>query len=175
MHEPSDYELMEQIKQGKQEAFTVLIRRHQDSLVNFFRQLGANNDSEDLVQDTFLRLFRYRMRYRPSAKFTTFLYTLARHTWVDRWRKNERGERLQERLKNESDEVDEGGPPIRNRIDAQEALSRLPEKLRMVLVMSLYQGLNYEEIAEALDIPLGTVKSRVFLALSRLREMFDEK
>ncbi|OGV41602.1 MAG: hypothetical protein A2X46_03720 [Lentisphaerae bacterium GWF2_57_35] len=176
MHELSDFELMDQIKEGVQESFAILIRRHQDSLLNFFRRLGANNDAEDLVQETFLKLFRYRFEYRPSAKFTTFLYTLARHAWADRWRKTERRERLYGLLESEACETDDGCmSPTRARLDAQEALKRLPDKLRMVLVMSLYQGLNYEEIAQALDIPLGTVKSRVFTALNRLKELFHEK
>ena len=176
MHEPSDFELMEQIQQGQQESFVILIRRHQDALVNFFRRLGADSDADDLVQETFLRLFRYRLRYRQTAKFTTFLYTLARHAWADRWRKHARKERLRERLHRELDETDDGRMgALRDRLDVQEALMRLPEKLRIVMVMSQYQGLNYDEIAETLGIPTGTVKSRVFLAMQRLRELFDEK
>ena len=87
----------------------------------------------------------------------------------------ERRERLAERIKNEWDEADDGGlAPARARLDAQEALKRLPEKLRLVLVMSLYEGLPYEEIGRILNIPVGTVKSRVFLALSRLKEWMGE-
>ncbi len=176
MHELSDFELMAQVREGSQEAFATLIHRHQNALLNFFRHLGAHSDAEDLVQDTFLRLFRYRARYVPSAKFTTFLYTLARHAWADRWRKAQRQERLEERLQQEWSGVDDGGiAPVRARLDAQEALVRLPEKLRLVLVMSWYEGLLYEDIARILRIPEGTVKSRMFLALQQLREMFHEE
>lgn len=175
MQELPDFDLMALVQQGRQEAFAVLIRRHQTALVNFFRRMGVNNDADDLVQETFLRVFRYRARYKPSAKFTTFLYTLARNVWTDRWRKLKRMERLKEKVEEAwVGSEQERTTPSGNRLDAQAALQLLPEKLRLVLVMSLYQGMNYEEIGAALAIPVGTVKSRVFLALQRLREVFHE-
>lgn len=173
MQEPLDHELMEKVRRGEQDAFAVLIRRHQIPLVNFFRRLGANNESEDLVQDVFLRLYRYRERYVYNAKFTTFLYTLARHVWADRWRKLQRILRIEERAKHElPSETDGNLGQVRDALDAQHALAQLPDKLKVVLVMSIYQGLRYEEIAAALGIPEGTVKSRVFLALKRLKEFY---
>lgn len=176
MDEPSDIELMKRARAGDQEAFAALIRRHQAPLLNFFRRLGAYREAEDLAQEVFVRLYRWRERYVERAKFTTFLYTLARHAWADHGRRAARRERIAERAKTELPDVDDGAwPRVAARLDAQQALARLPEKLRVVLVMSLYQGLRYEEIAEALGIPQGTVKSRVFLALRRLREMFDEE
>lgn len=175
MCEPSDYELMDRTRAGDQTAFAALIRRHQGPLLNFFRRLGAGSDAEDLAQEVLLRLYRYRERYVRSAKFTTFLYTLARHTWADHWRKTKRRERIEERAEEELPRADDvAAARVSAALDAQHALEQLPEKLRIVLVMSLYQGLKYSEIAEALDIPEGTVKSRVFLALRRLREIYHE-
>jgi RNA polymerase sigma factor (sigma-70 family) len=173
MQEPLDYELMGQVRDGDHDAFAVLIRRHQSPLLNFFRRLGANNESEDLVQDVFLRLYRYRDRYVHNAKFTTFLYTLARHVWADRWRKLQRILRIEERAKQELPSASDGNlGQVRAALDAQHALAQLSDKLRMVLVMSIYQGLRYDEIATALGIPEGTVKSRVFLALKQLKEIY---
>ncbi len=171
-----DIALMARVRKGDEGAFAQLIARHELPLVNFFRRLGAYQEAEDLAQVTFLRLFRYRTRYRPSAKFTTFLYTLARHAWADHLRQVARRERIVERGRIEwptSDGATSG--MARARLDAQAALAALPEKLRMVVVMSLYQGLDYAEIAKALGIPVGTVKSRMFLALRRLRSWFDEQ
>jgi RNA polymerase sigma-70 factor (ECF subfamily) len=176
MHEPLDHELMEKIKAEEEDAFALLIRRHQSPLLNFFHRLGANSDAEDLVQEVFLRLYRYRDRYAHSAKFTTFLYTLARRAWADRWRKRQRIERIEERARKEMPAESDGNlGRTRDTLDAQQALTQLPEKLRIVLVMSLYQGLRYDEIAAALEIPTGTVKSRVFLALRRLKEIYHDR
>jgi RNA polymerase sigma-70 factor, ECF subfamily len=170
-----DPELMRLVGTGDQDAFVVLIRRHQQPLLNFFRRLGAYNDAEDLVQETFLRVFRYRFKYRPVAKFTTFLYTVARHAWADGLRKAMRREALCERAATELPASDDSaGKRLHAAMDAQTALEQLSEKLRVVIVMSLYQGLKYDEIAGILDIPVGTVKSRMFTALSKLKEMLRD-
>ena len=173
MQELPDHELMGRIRAGDQDAFAVLIRRHQTPLLNFFRRLGASNESEDLVQDVFLRLYRYRDRYVHNAKFTTFLYTLARHVWADRWRKLQRILRIEDRARREmTTECDGNMGRVRDAMDTRQALEQLPDKLRIVLVLSICQGLRYGEIGEVLGIPEGTVKSRVFLALKSLKEIY---
>jgi RNA polymerase sigma-70 factor (ECF subfamily) len=176
MEELLDHELMERIKGGEQQAFTLLIQRHQSPLLNYFRRLGANNDAEDLVQDVFLRVYRYRDRYVHKAKFTTFLYTVAWHVWADRWRKRQRAEKIEERAKQEMPAESEANlEHVQNTLDAQQALTLLPDKLRIVLIMSIYQGMRYNEIADILQIPAGTVKSRVFLAMNRLKEIYHDQ
>lgn len=174
--DPVDEVLMQQTAAGELSAFTTLVRRHQDPLLNFFRRLGVYTDAEDLVQETFVRLFNYRDRYRPTAKLTTFLYTIARHAWLDGLRKAKRQEAFVEKLAADSPASSDGGmPQALLRMDAEQALEQLPEKLRSVVVLSLYQGLRYEEIAAVLDIPVGTVKSRMFNALSQLKEIFERE
>jgi len=168
--------LMLETAAGSDLAFAKLIRLYQDALLNFFLRMGAYNDAEDLVQETFVRVYKARARYRPTAKFTTFLYVIARHVWADLGRKAMRRERLEDSLKTDA-EIDGGVTPAANpaRMDVQEALSRLSPKLRDALVLNIYQGLKYQEIADVLGIPLGTVKSRINLALQELRGMFDDK
>ena len=171
-----DETLMRQTASGDTMAFATLVKRHQDPLLNFFRRLGVYTDAEDLVQETFVRLFNYRDRYRPTAKLTTFLYTIARHVWIDGLRKVKRQEAFVEELKADGPAGSDGGMRLAAlRMDAQQALQQLPEKLRSVVVLSLYQGLRYEEIAGVLDIPVGTVKSRMFNALNQLKEIFDRE
>lgn len=163
---------MAAVQAGRQDAFETLVRRHQQPLLNFFRRLGVYTDGEDLVQETFVRLFRYRKRYRPSAKFTTFLYTVARHVRIDLARKQGRLRLLQERAQQEAPTADDGGVAACQRsLDVDALLERLPDKLRSVVVLNVYQGLRYEDIARVLRIPEGTVKSRMFLALEKLREV----
>lgn len=168
-----DVVLMDQIRTGHPEALECLVHRHQQSLVNFFRRMGAYSDAEDLAQETFIRVYKYRDRYQPTAKFTSFLYTVARHAWLDLLRQSRKREELTRRLEADGPRSSDGGhPAARLKMDADAALRRLPEKLRSVIVLSFYQGLKYDEIAGILRIPLGTVKSRVFLALNRLKEVW---
>ncbi len=155
-------------------AFTALVRKYQNPLVNFFARLGASTECEDLVQETFVRLYRARRQYRPTARFTTYLYTLARNVWADRGRKIVRFERLSAGLQNEA-EIHGDVAPAANAetLDLEAALDQLSPKLREVIVLNTYQGLRYQEIAEVLGIPLGTVKSRINLALAALRKILD--
>jgi RNA polymerase sigma-70 factor, ECF subfamily len=176
LEEDPDVALMLHVVSGSPEAFATLIRRHQNALLNFFVRMGAYLDGEDLVQETFLRVFRYRERYRPAARFRTFLYVLARHVWADRCRKLMRRERLTFWLRADA-EIRDGTPAPNgsaDRLAVQVALGRLSPKLREVLVLNVYQGLRYQEIADILDIPLGTVKSRINLALGAMRRLLDE-
>ncbi|MDR2850328.1 MAG: RNA polymerase sigma factor [Verrucomicrobiota bacterium] len=155
-------------------AFAVLVGRHQKMLLNFFARSGVQYDCEDLVQQTFLRLYRYRGRYVATAKVTTFLLLLARQVWIDELRRRKRRERLAEGLAAEphpefaepaSASAGEGGD-----LDLAAALAALPEGLRQVVELGVYQDLAYTEVAAVLGIPVGTVKSRMFNALARLRE-----
>lgn len=176
LERPNDIELMERLKKGQTQAFDLLVARYQQPLFGFFQRMGVGlADREDLVQDVFLRLFSSRSRYTPCAKFTTFLYTLARHVWVDYRRKNGKRQAV------DLEETNSGLAPNEdflwkdNQMDVQEALEFLPEKLRMVVVMSIYQALKYQEIAEILEIPVGTVKSRMHFALKQLKETLSAK
>ena len=172
--EPDDRDLMKRACQGDREAFTAIVRHHQRPLLNFFRRCGVQTDAEDLVQQTFIRLYRYRDRYRPSAKLTTFLYLLARQVWIDELRKRQRSERLRKGLAAEPlPEEAAVTQPEQGRMDVAAALTTLPEGLRLVVVMGIYQDMAYADISAALKIPVGTVKSRMFNALRLLRQTLD--
>jgi RNA polymerase sigma-70 factor, ECF subfamily len=169
-----DAELMKRCAAGSDDAFTEIVRRHQRALLNFFARMGALSDGEDLVQETFVRLYRYRDRYQPSAQFASFLYHLARNVWADHGRKSFRVSRLLEGLS--SWDTTSEPPATRgwDRSDIEAALDRLPPKLREAVVLTICQGLRYQDAADALGIPLGTVKSRVNLALNALKEILHE-
>ena len=165
-----DAALMVRVRDGDLAAFETLVRRHQRPLMNFFARLGVTMDVEDLAQETFVRLYRYRSRYRPSAKFTTYLYLLARQVRIDFLRKTNRRAALHEKAAKEAPRQAEPAPAARGaRIDAATALGMLSEAMREVVVLSVLQGLPHGEIAEILGIPVGTVKSRLSIALHRLR------
>lgn len=165
-----DAALMTEVGRGSEAAFTSLVCGHQDALVNFFLRMGASSESEDLAQETFVRLFRYRRSYRASARFTTFLYHLARNVWADRGRKIVRMERLAAEFRDEQELARQRAPQRPGTaVDVDAALDRLSPKLREVIVLNICQGLRYREVADVLGIPLGTVKSRINLALAALR------
>jgi RNA polymerase sigma-70 factor (ECF subfamily) len=186
-----DAELIAAIQAGKLGAFTQLVDRHQRSLINFFYHLSWDRAaSEDCAQEVFLRLYAHLGTYEPQAKFTTFLYRIARNLWIDRVRSAATHGRpvslespvgfgeertLQER-------VSAGAPTpveILTRQEAQEALKaaieQLPEEQRTVLVLSEIQGLKYQEIGAILEIPVGTVKSRMHTAMEKLKEMLADQ
>ena len=180
--QPDDVDdiLMERIcRDGDERAFAELVRRFGKKLLNFFIRSGVQYDAEDLVQQTFLRLYRYRDRYTRRAKVSTFLFILARQVWIDELRKRKPRERLADEFAGEvaqdvapsaADEVAGAGS-----VDLAAALAKLPEGMRQVVELGVYQDLPYSEIAEILGIPEGTVKSRMFNALAQLRNLLGEK
>ncbi|MEM7395344.1 MAG: RNA polymerase sigma factor [Verrucomicrobiota bacterium] len=168
----SDIELMLRVRDGDTEAFVPLIQRYQEKLLNFFTRLGVYHEAEDLVQETFVRIYRSRKDYREKAKFSTYLYVVARNIWRDFLRRTGRYQDFKTKFQ---DELEHREPPRTDdpstRLDIETALDKLSDKLRMVMVMKVQQGLKYQEIADALDVPLGTVKSRMKLAVDQLKEL----
>ena len=172
-----DAALMAASRGGDLQAFAELVRRHQRGLVNFFTRLGAYSYAEDLAQETFVRLFNYRDRYTPTAKFTTFLYTLARHAWCDtlrKWQRRDKGLALLE-ADAVSREEERHENKIRRAEAVRAAVEGLPDKLKLVVVLSAYEGFDYETIGRIAGIPVGTVKSRMFLAMQRLKEQLKNE
>lgn len=171
-----DIVLMQCVAADSKDALATLVCRYQTPLLNYFTRLGVTMDGEDLVQETFIRLYNSRKRYHASAQFTTFLYRIARNVWVDRCRKLARRERMLGCIRLDAS-IDEEAAVAEarreSRHDVEAVLDALSPKLREVLVLSVYQGLRQQEIADVLRIPLGTVKSRLHLALQTAREALD--
>lgn len=174
MTELSDVALMALVAAGRADAFEPLVGRYQNILLNFFLRKGVSYaDAQDLAQRTFLRLWRYRMKYTPQAKFTTFLFLLAGQESVDFYRAEGRRTSLAEGLTREAEvRADERTPtsPAEGE-DVRRAVSRLSPSLRDVVELGVFQDLPYAEVGEILGIPVGTVKSRMFNALRKLKEI----
>ncbi|MHC4931591.1 MAG: RNA polymerase sigma factor [Planctomycetota bacterium] len=173
-------------QEGDDEAFAALYDRHQRMLINFFYKMCYDRAlAEDLTQEAFLRLIRHRGRYRPEATFRTYLYTVARNLLIDRHRSRKAAPRtvsadlrIQEDGATIGDLVESRQETIEKRVAdreavelVREALETLPEAQRDVYVLAEAQGLKYREVAEVLGIPVGTVKSRMNAAVTRLRGM----
>lgn len=171
-----DVPLMLDAARDSEGAFTALVQKHQKPLLNFFGRMGATFECEDLVQETFLRLYRFRQSYRPTARFATFLYHLARNVWADFGRKIFRIDRLAAKYEDDI-RSNTGFHPDHSEEspDVEAALDQLSPKLREAIVLNVYQGLRYQEVADVLGIPLGTVKSRINLAMAALKDILRRK
>ena len=148
-------------------------RKFEKNLLNFFWRQGVQySEGEDLVQETYMRLWKYRGEYRPSAKLSTFLFLLARQVRIDALRRQTRQESW-------GREAATSAASAVGRVDAREdvrwALAQLSDPLRDVVELGVFQDLPYAEVGEILGIPVGTVKSRMSNALKKLKEVLDER
>jgi len=175
---PTDNELMEQVRDGKVEKLALLFERHQTMLFNFFLRLTGNRAaSEDLVQEVFTRILKYRAGYQGESRFVVWMYQIARNAHVDFLRKRKPEVPLDERA-----EATPGREPLpEDRFEADQeaalvrrALDRLPERKREILLLFRYQDLKLREIAELLGCQVGTVKVQVHRALKDLSRIYFE-
>jgi RNA polymerase sigma factor (sigma-70 family) len=176
----ADHLVMLAVRDGDVERIGVLFDRHHRMLFNFFLRLTANRGlSEDLVQDVFFRMLKYRQTFQADTSFTAWMYQIARNAHIDQARKR----RLEVVPDDEAawDSVASSDADPQERLEqAQEirllrqALDRLPLEKREVLVLSRFQNLKYSEIAEVLGCEVGAVKVRVFRAVRELGQIFLE-
>jgi RNA polymerase sigma factor (sigma-70 family) len=175
---PTDNQLMEQVRDGKVEKLAILFERYHRALYNFFLRLTAHRSiSEDLVQDVFFRILKYRLTYRGKSKFTIWMYQIARHAHVDYLRKRKQEIPLDEQW---VEAVGHDQTPAEYLEQGEEiallrhALAKLPLKKREILVLSRFQNLKYREIAELLGCNTGTVKAHVHRATKELGKIYFE-
>ncbi|MCH8296254.1 sigma-70 family RNA polymerase sigma factor [Candidatus Poribacteria bacterium] len=181
----SDEALMCQIQKGDMKSFDLLVKRWEKPLLNHCYRLVDNIElSEDLRQEVFLRVYRSAKTYKPIAKFSTWIYRIATNLCLDTLAKRRRRKAIS--IDSESQDFGEGFiDPSRNpdemvvntEIESQVrlALSRLPEDLRIIVVMRHYDGLKFREIAEILRCPVSTVKSRMVSGMQRLSQMLSKQ
>ena len=149
-------------------------RKSEKMLLTFFARHGASpSESEDLVQETYLRLWNYRKAYKKTAKLSTFLILLARQVRIDALRRKIRRETRDESWMAERPE-NEAPKTYGVKEDVLWAMSQLSDPLREVVELGVFRELPYAEIGEILGIPVGTVKSRMSNALKKLKEIFDK-
>src|ERR1043166_1828022 len=170
----SDEELIASFQQGKTEAFNLLVGRYKDQLMNYvFRYLGDYDQADDVVQETFIRVYRKKELYKPVAKFSTWLYTIATNLAKTQLRRRQRHAIFSlSRRKENNHEEDYNIPDVSSTTDShadsvlkqeiiQKALDSISPKYREVIVLCDIQELTYEEICEITGLNMGTVKSRL--------------
>lgn len=172
-----DDELIRRFLTGNTDAFTLLVERHRQRVYNLcLRLLGDADDAADAAQDAFVSVLTKLDSFRGEAAFTTWLHRIAVNACYDLTRRRRRQPML--RLAGDGDATDEDtGPPVADPADelagtrdVVAALRVIPEEFRTAVVLADLQDLPYEEIAKVLDVPIGTVKSRVHrgrIALAR--------
>lgn len=169
-----DEELMLEVRNGTGELLGVLFDRYHGSLFNFYcKSTGDRAASEDLVQEVFYRILKYRHTYRPGTPFRTWMYHIARNARLDRIKK----QAAEGKLETQTSAPDQPPAALERKQEAallHRALMRLPDEKREVLVLSRFQELSYQEIAQLLQCEVGAVKVRVFRALRDLGDILRQ-
>ncbi len=178
-----DVRLMERVRNGDLDAFRDLVEAHEQRVVGTItRMLGDEIEAEDIAQQVFVRVWKSAVRWEPTAKFTTWLYTILRNLVF-----NESRRRARHPARSLDAAVEDGEHPQQfadrnvkapdtTLLDAEmqdaieRAIQELPEAQRMAVIMRRYQDVSYEEIAEVLDLTVPAVKSLLFRARTELRE-----
>ncbi len=171
---------MEQVRDGDVGRLSALFERHHRKLfLYFYRLTGNRGASEDLVQDVFFRILKYRHTYQGANEFTAWMYRIAKNAWHDQLEKRGGEESLDDEAGHFGEAIASAdGGPVESLMKAERiellrrALNQLPEDRRELLVLSRYQGMKYEEIAKIAGCEVGTVKVRVFRAVRELARMY---
>lgn len=172
MNEP-DPDVVRAARDGDIGAFEELVRRYQGDVWRLSFQLVRNEAmADDVTQEAFVRLYRFFGRFRGDSKFTTWLFSISRNCAMDELRKAGRRRRTRDRLEAQPDA--ETGD-FRSGIEVREIVGELPLDLREPIVLIDMFGCSYKEVAAILDLPVGTVKSRVHRGREVLVERLTEQ
>jgi len=184
-----DAELMLEFQRtGNEDAFAEIVIRYQKRLLNFFyRLVWDEQHAEDLAQEVFCRVFVHAKSYQAKAKFSTYLFRIARNLWIDFHRAqgkmpqtaslsmptgSDGSGRLLDNIAAPAEQAATGGQPDPAG-SVQKALEQLSEEQRLVFIMAKSQGMKYADIADTLGIPVGTVRSRMHAAVRRLQALLQ--
>jgi RNA polymerase sigma-70 factor, ECF subfamily len=176
--EPTDARLVEAALQGDRDAFGDLVVRYQDRLFNtMLRIAGSREDAADAVQDAFVQAYTKLDAFRGDAQFFTWLYRIAMNVALSRRRRRRPISSLDAAKTNAGDEPMDAAAAPHDRMIADEraaqvhsALAGLGDQHRKILVLRELEGCSYEVIADILELPVGTVRSRLFRARMQLRD-----
>jgi len=172
-----DFELLQKIRAGSQEAFTQLVERYKNRLFNIVvRMIPTREEAEDVVQETFLRVFQHRNNFDPKYCFSTWIYTIALNLAKNQLRRKKKVKFL-ELFDLEDTSEEPASEPARMALGPwiEKEIEKLPAKYKEAFLLREVDELPYEEIAEITGVPTGTVKSRVNRARMILAENLRPK
>jgi RNA polymerase sigma-70 factor, ECF subfamily len=175
VYEATDSSLMQAVREGDLGALAILFERHHRPLFNYFVHLNGNRDlSEDLVQDVFIRMLKYRQTYQPDRAFAAWMYQIARNAQADSIGKRKLEVALPEKEFASVNVMEENLTRKQEISLLKKAMARLPLDKRELLVLSRFQNLKYDEIASILGCDVGAVKVRVYRAVRALGQIYFE-
>jgi RNA polymerase sigma factor (sigma-70 family) len=170
-----EIEWMRRIREGDMEAFRLLVETHQSRIVGTIsKMLGSDVEAEDLAQQVFIRVWRSAPRYKPTAKFTTWLFRITRNLVFNEMRRKRHFVGHTDDLAEPAERRERGPDQVlleeELQTAIQDAISKLPEAQRLAIVLRRYEELPYEEIAKVMGTTVPAVKSILFRARAELRE-----
>jgi RNA polymerase sigma-70 factor, ECF subfamily len=171
--------------QGDVDAFAEIVKRYETAIVNYIYWMVMNRDDAlDIAQEVFIKVYQSLGKFNPEYKFSSWLFTVAKNCTIDTIRKSQKNVFSLEEMAEENEEgpgiqVEDFDSPNPEKFllnkelgfQLKEAMSELPSVYREVIVLRHLQDKSYEEISEILQLPLGTVKNRIFRAREILKEM----
>jgi RNA polymerase sigma-70 factor, ECF subfamily len=184
----SDEALLGRLRAGERDVFGTLVRRYERELFGYLRRyLGDDDLADDVFQNTFVQVYLKIQQYEPGRPARPWLYAIATNQAIDALRRrNRRADQRADAVAAPDEDghprplfellpsAGDGPPDAADRAEQRElvraAVDKLPDLLRQVVILAYFQGLKYRDVADALDIPVGTVKSRLHAALARLTE-----
>ena len=184
--ELTDEQLIKEFQEGDVGAYNQIVYRYKDRLLNFiYRFLNDLDRSEDLVQDTLLKLYTHKDSYKEIAKFSTWLYTIAANLARTELRKKKRRKTFSVTELSRDDrefiiassDVDPSEDLSSQNFEksVQMALAELPDDFKTIIILRDIQELSYDEISKIVEVPLGTVKSRINRGRVKLQQLLKKK
>lgn len=180
IEEPEEI-LVRKAKKGDTKAFGELVKRYERYIVNLvYRTLGYSEDAEDIAQETFIKAFTNIKNFKEESKFSTWLSKIAINLCMDKFRsKSSKEENLEEGVwltipQNSYYDPEETAERLEIQERIRKAVASLPEELRIVFVLRELEDLSYDEISKMLNIPMGTVESRLYRARMKLKTLLSD-
>ena len=181
-----DGTLVRRALKGDRKAFEMIILKYQQPLLNYLGRLtGEREQAQDFTQEVFLKVHASLSSFQPRFKFSTWLFKIASNFMIDFWRKKKIAAVSLDRTRDDEEnpsslQVPDAGPPVAKKYELaqirkriEDALNRVPEELRELFVLRHINEFSYEEIAEIKNLPVGTVKNRVFQTKEMLRSLLE--
>ncbi|MCB0065111.1 MAG: sigma-70 family RNA polymerase sigma factor [Caldilineaceae bacterium] len=170
---------IDEARAGNKRSFSCLVEAYQRPVYNLtYRMLGSPEEAEDAAQEVFLRAYSRLEQYDPSHKFSTWLFSIANHHCIDRLRKRRKtfvsidDNPVLQNLQNEAPEPEENILDAEQASELQHLLTQLEPEYRTPLVLRYWEEYSYEEIAEAMELTVSAVKSRLFRARKQMAELY---
>jgi RNA polymerase sigma-70 factor (ECF subfamily) len=182
----ADCELVARAIRGREDGFNELVRRYQRPIAAYvYRMVGDYDSALDLTQEVFIKVYRSLERYRPEFKFSTWIYKIAHNASVDYLRRSaSREQAITSEVDGEERELTVMSRKLspeqeyaveERRAEIERVVRQLPAVYRELIILRHQHDLSYDEIAEVMSLPLGTVKNRLFRAREMMRQQFVER